>query len=399
MTRLFRSAWVIGRRDFTATVFSKAFIFFLVGPLFPILLGIIFGGIGAQVATQTEQPRIAVIASVAEFHKLSSGLADLREATGDRSPVELVWIPPRGNAQVQTDQLLKSADARVIAVLTGGLDHPRLTGAVDRDGRTAGQVKILLTAARAAGTGARQLEIQTTVRSTVSLNRSRSFVAQAGQFLVFFLTLILGTMTLSQLIEEKSNKVIEVLAAAVPIEAVFLGKLFAMLLTSIVGIAVWTAAAAATVELLAGGGGGSIPTPAVGMAGFIALSVIYFAMNYLLLGSVFLSIGAQASTAREVQILSMPVTFAQVLIFGFASAAVGKPDSPVAIAGAVFPLTSPLVMIERAAERPELWTHFVAVLWQSVWIGLVIFASARLFRRTVLKSGPARRAWWRRAVA
>ena len=46
-------------------------------------------------------------------------------------------------------------------------------------------------------------------------------------------------------------------------------------------------------------------------------------MNYLLLGAAFLTIGAQASTAREVQTMSMPVTFAQVLIFGFASTAIG----------------------------------------------------------------------------
>ena len=38
-------------------------------------------------------------------------------------------------------------------------------------------------------------------------------------------------------------------------------------------------------------------------------------MSYLLLGSIFLGIGAQASTAREVQTLSMPVTMAQVVIF------------------------------------------------------------------------------------
>jgi ABC-2 type transport system permease protein len=75
--------------------------------------------------------------------------------------------------------------------------------------------------------------------STGSTTRSRAITAQAGQIILFFLTIILATMILSQLIEEKSNKIIEVLAAAVPIEAIFLGKLFAMLATSVIGIAVW----------------------------------------------------------------------------------------------------------------------------------------------------------------
>jgi len=162
---------------------------------------------------------------------------------------------------------------------------------------------------------------------------------------VGFLTIILAGMTLSQLIEEKSNKVIEVLAAAVPIEAIFVGKLFAMLAASIVGIVVWVSTGVAAVSMLTAGGAGEIPTPAVGSGPFLILTVIYFAMNYLLLGSVFLSIGAQASTVREVQTLSMPVTVAQVLIFGFAALAIGSPDSPIAIGGALFPLSSPLVMV------------------------------------------------------
>ena len=50
MMRFLRSAFVIARRDFSATVLSKAFIFFLLAPLFPLLLGGVFGGIGARVA-------------------------------------------------------------------------------------------------------------------------------------------------------------------------------------------------------------------------------------------------------------------------------------------------------------------------------------------------------------
>ena len=60
---------------------------------------------------------------------------------------------------------------------------------------------------------------------------------------------------------------------------------------------------------------------------FILLGVVYFAMSYLLLGSIFLGIGGHASSAREVQTLSMPVTMAQVVIFAVASIAVGDPDS------------------------------------------------------------------------
>ena len=84
MMRFVRSAFVIARRDFAATVLSKAFIFFLLGPLFPLLLGGVFGGIGASVASQTEQPVVAVVVaaepSSTACRRRASSIAD---ALGD----------------------------------------------------------------------------------------------------------------------------------------------------------------------------------------------------------------------------------------------------------------------------------------------------------------------------
>lgn len=216
--------------------------------------------------------------------------------------------------------------------------------------------------------------------------------------ILFLLTILLAGMLLSQLIEEKSNKVIEVLAAAVPIDSIFLGKLVAMLAMSLLGIAVWTSAGIAAVVLFTGHGLSAMTSPAVGWPIFIALTFVYFAMSYLLLGSVFLGIGAQASTVREVQTLSMPVTMAQVLIFGLASAAVGNVNSPLGLGAAAFPLSSPYAMIARAAEQPQVWPHLVAIVWQLLWVAVFLRLASGLFRRSVLQSGPARR-WWRRRPA
>jgi ABC-2 type transport system permease protein len=86
----------------------------------------------------------------------------------------------------------------------------------------------------------------------------------------------------------------------------------------------------------------------------------------------------------------MPVTMAQVVIFAVASIAVGAPDSRQTIAAAVFPLSSPYVLIARAAELPGLWPHVVAVLWQLMWVALFLRVASGIFRRNVLKSGRVR---------
>ena len=126
---------------------------------------------------------------------------------------------------------------------------------------------------------------------------------------------------------------------------------------------------------------------AVGWPLFILLGVLYFAMAYLILGSLFLGIGAMASTVREVQTLSMPVTMLQMFVFGFAFYTVSKIGQPIEIVACIVPFTSPFAMLARAAQVPEIWPHFVALLGQGLFALLVVRISAMMFRRNVMKSG------------
>jgi ABC-2 type transport system permease protein len=395
MMRFLRSAFVIARRDFSATVLSKTFIFFLLGPLFPLLFGGVFGSIGARVASQTERPVVAVIAPQAEFQQLSAAREQMAEAIGDEALVKLVGYSPEPDPAGQQKRLLASRIPPVRAVLSGGLDKPKIVGSLGSDPGAVGQLKLMIANARA-GSAAEAPDIPVTnvAVSSGSLAKDRANTAQIAQVALFLLTLMLSTMVLSQLIEEKSNKVIEIIAAAMPIDAMFVGKLFAMLSASVLGLVVWIGSGALLIQLVKHGGVATLPTPAVGWPLFLALAVIYFAMNYLLFGAAFLMIGAQASTAREVQTLSMPVTFGQVLIFGFAATAIGDPNSTESLAAAIFPLSSPMTMLARGAEQPELWPHLVAIVWQALWVALILRLGAQLFRKTVLKSGP-RLPWWR----
>ena len=399
MRELIRSAFVIGRRDFTATVFSRSFLLFLLGPLFPVLMVAVFGGIGARVAGEAERPVIAVAMAGGDFARLEAAHGQLGRAVNEAALVRLTRVEPDADADALRRRLLTKQKPPVLGVLDGTLAAPRFIGAVNAEGSTVRQLRFLIDQARRAEStttpSGQPLHVTLTGRSAGSLSTARALTARAGQAILFLLTILLAGMLLSQLIEEKSNKVIEVLAAAVPVDAIFVGKLFAMLAMSLLGIAVWAVAGAAAIAAYSTQGIGGLPPPAVGWPAFLALVFVYFAMSYLLIGSAFLGVGAQASTVREVQTLSMPVTMAQVVIFAIASAAVGQPDSAVGLAAAAFPLSSPYAMIARAAESPAIWPHLVAIAWQALWVALILRIASRLFRRSVLNSGPKRK-WWRR---
>jgi ABC-2 type transport system permease protein len=391
MMGLFQSAWVVARRDFVATVATKAFLFFLAGPLFILGLSIWSGNVSAQMAEEDLRATVAIISGEAEFAAIEAAKARVEGSFRENELPDLVRYDADYVVEGQVRDLLASRDKQILAVLTGGLDQPKLTGAVGEDGSIRNQMTLIVNEARqqrALGSRLPPVEIafEQVEESAGSLAASRAITARMGQLALFFLTVFLASMLLSNLVEEKSNKVIEVLAAAIPVDAIFLGKLFAMLAVSLLGIAVWAATGLIAFEIWSEADT-TLPSPAVGWPMFVVLGLIYYASNYLLLGAVFLGIGSQASSVREVQTLSMPVTIGQVLIFIFASMAAGPYNSLIGIAAAVFPFSSPMAMMARAAQTPELWTHLAAIAWQALWVCLIVMLGAGLFRRNVLKSG------------
>jgi ABC-2 type transport system permease protein len=118
-------------------------------------------------------------------------------------------------------------------------------------------------------------------------------------------------------------------------------------------------------------------------------------MAYMLLGAVFLGVGAQASTMREIQMMSLPITMLQIGMFSLATAAAGDPGSNLARFAQVFPFSSPFAMAARGATDASLSPHLMAIPWQALWVGIVIWASARMFARGVLKSGGGWRSLFR----
>jgi ABC-2 type transport system permease protein len=284
--------------------------------------------------------------------------------------------------------LLERREGQLAAVVTGTLANPVLTAPEGNLDRWSGLVSLIAaTAARANPASYPTVGTIAVATSGASENRGRYEVARSAQVVLFMLIMLLAGMVLSNLVEEKGNKIIEILAAAIPMDAVFMGKLFAMLAISVVGITVW-GATGATLLALGGRSLSEFANPGVGWPLFFALGAAYFGMGYLLLGSIFLAVGSMAATVREVQTLSMPVTMSQILVFLFASMALNQPGGAVDYAAMIFPLSSPFAMLGHAAMDEALWPHVAALAWQALCVAVFIRLGAGLFRKRVLKSGP-----------
>ena len=398
MMSVFQAAWVIARRDFMASVYSRSFILFMLTPLLVVGFSILAGVVGARSAA-SDITVVAVTADTATGEALVEAREHLASLTTDRTFPKLERIDPAQDVRAQARQLISDPQKNLSAVISGTLAQPVVSGPPRIDDNVGERITLIIEQAqrnealRTAARGAQLAPIQRdqTSEAVGNLRDMRKNVARVGQFIVFFFTLLLATMLLSNLIEEKSNKVIEVLAAAVPLDAIFLGKLLAMLGVSLVGIALWAGmfglATAFSVQLMPEGMELPNISPAIGWPIYALLLPIYYTTNYMILGSLFLGIGGQANSVREVQTLNMPVTFLQMGVFVLAMTVIGNQGGTLPMIAYIFPFSSPLAMVAEAGQSDQLWPHLLAIPWQAFWVFLLIRISAAMFRRSVLKSG------------
>ncbi len=414
MTPFLKNMFVIARRDFLAIVATPTFLLFLLAPLFMVGMGLA-GGMGAsQLADSTRGTgRIVAVVDAADVEALRAADRRLRDAftRGDAPPPLEYRIAGQGAPDPLAITREKGTDT--YAVMTGPLASPRI---VERnaDGGSGRYLTLLVNQVlrdRAAG------EIAPAKPRFESIQRGGTSIAVqqslgfGAVFIIFLLTLLLAGQTVSSLAEEKGNKVIEILAAAVPRESVFLGKLLGFLGVAVLFIAFWMAmalaggliaamqidpAALATAQSASKAATALGAAPATGWPFFLGIGFVYFILSFLLLGAVFLGVGAQAATVREIQMLSLPITIFQVGMFSLSTAAASAPGSTLSTVAQIFPFSSPLAMAARAATDDSKAVHLLALGWQAIWVALVIFLSVRLFRAGVLSGGGGSWKFWRR---
>jgi len=397
-----RSIWaaslVIARRDFWATVKARSFIFFMITPLLVVGFAILTAVV--QSSNRDEGPKVAIVTDAETRDALIEARARLVAGTDEREFPRLERVDPAQVVWSEARALIGDDESDLSAVFSGTLDRPVLSGPERIDNAFVGKRMTLIIeeaqrnrvlAGAAPGSQPAAVERDVTAGAAGNLREVRTGVARFGQFIVFFMTLLLATMLLSNLIEEKSNKVIEVLAASVPLDAIFFGKLLAMLGVSLIGIALWggmaALAAAFSVQLMPAGFELPDISPAIGWPIYVLLLAVYFTTNYMILGSLFLGIGGQATSVREMQNLNMPVTFLQMGFFVLALTVVGGNLGLWQWAAFIIPFSSPMAMIAEAGQSATLWPHLLAIPWQAFWVFLLIRISAAMFRKTVLKSG------------
>jgi ABC-type Na+ efflux pump permease subunit len=217
-------------------------------------------------------------------------------------------------------------------------------------------------------------------RTNVAFNRMLPFMF-AG--LLVFGVMIGGQTLLTQTVEEKSNRVIEVLLSAVsPIE-LMAGKILGQMAVSMLVLALYI-------------GMGLFMLMSFAMFGLldpllILYLAVFFVISYLLFAAVFSAVGAAVNEMREAQSLMTPVMLTLMAPWMFASLIAREPNSTFSIALSLIPPVNTFAMMIRLASAtpPPTWQVLATMVIGLAAACAVVWFAAKVFKVGLLMHGKA----------
>jgi ABC-2 type transport system permease protein len=217
-------------------------------------------------------------------------------------------------------------------------------------------------------------------------------VAMVGSMAMILSLSIYGQWVLVGVVEEKANRVVELVLATVQPRHLLAGKVIGIGLLGLGQLALVSGLAAALVAA------GAYDAPAA-LGGSILLVVPWFALGFALYAVAFAAAGALASRQQDAQSAGQPVTITLVVSYLVSyMAVVANPSSTLSQVLTVLPPSAPIVLPARSAlVGVPLWMHALAVLLTLVSIYALVRFAGRVYSQGLLHSGPRLdpRAAWR----
>jgi len=416
---------LIIRREYVTRVRKKSFIIMTI--LGPLLMGGMIAGVAFLSAVDNEQRRIVVVDETHLFHEkfkndenttflyLDAPVDSLRSRSKEEGYFGILLIP----ASEKVDALEK-------AVTLYSEKQPSFT--------LIEKIKFILekeinTAKyAAAGIDPDKLEkIKTDVRvQTRDLQNNKTstplttVVGFVGGLLIYLFTFLYGAQVMRGVMEEKMNRIVEVIISSVKPMQLMMGKIIGVALVGLTQFLLWVILTTSIYSLVMSvaldpdksqmeqlmkmrtgqssmeGMSRTEMTPAqeiseaVSQINFplmIGSFIFFFLGGYLLYAALFAAIGSAVDSETDTQQFMLPVTIPLILAYVASANVIQNPDGPVGFWFSMIPFTSPIVMMVRlpfgvpwiqlAASMVFLILGFLGTTW----------LAARIYRVGILMYG------------
>lgn len=234
--------------------------------------------------------------------------------------------------------------------------------------------------------------------SSVQLSRSGQ-QKKGGElnFIVAFLfgallvipTLVFGQDIMRGIVQEKADRVVEVLVSSMTPMQLLTGKILGLAAVGLTQIFVWL-----TMLGLVGGFGATVLAVAdINIGQFVRPAVfgyflLFYVLGYLTYVCVYAIAGAACNTDREAQQFIGPVVLVMMMPWILMMPIVLNPDAPFAVAFSMAPVFAPMTMFVRLmVSEPPVWHVLVAIAVSIATIAAFFWVTAKIFRVGILSYG------------
>lgn len=223
-------------------------------------------------------------------------------------------------------------------------------------------------------------------------------------FLLYLVMVIYGVMVMRGVIEEKSNRIAEVIVSSVRPFQLMMGKIVGIALVGLTQFAAWIVLAAIGISVIhsvagtdvasaaqSSGNGVNFSTLFSGVSNLplpliLAGTIFFFLFGYLMYASLFAAIGSAAGEETD-QSLSFIGTMPIIISFLIMTSILNDPNSHFAVICSLIPFFAPIVMTARLAFDPPLWQVLLSmVLLIATFLGMV-WAAGKIYRTGILLYG------------
>jgi len=203
----------------------------------------------------------------------------------------------------------------------------------------------------------------------------------ASMLLLLIASMTGGQYLLTTTIEEKSNRVVEVLLSAVSPMELMTGKIVGQMG---VGLSLLTVYNSVGIMALIYFNRGDLVSPMT-----LVYFFIFFIMAYFMFASLMAAIGAAVNDLREAQSLMTPVMIMMIMPYIFFMPVIRAPNSMFSTVMSMIPPISPFIMIMRVAstDPPPTWQVLLAILINALGVIFFLWFAAKVFRVGLLMFG------------
>lgn len=236
-----------------------------------------------------------------------------------------------------------------------------------------------------------ELDLVKVSSSGETQDNGQSVLVQISIVMILYITLVVyGVMTMRSVVEEKTTRIVEILASSVKPAQLLTGKIVGIAAVGLTQYLIWILLVGVATSFSAAMGvsfSTRVQHLHLPMADLI-YPLVYFLAGYFLYASFYAAIGSMVSSEEESQQVQMPLTLLLVACFILYPIIQRAPNSPLAIALTLFPFSSPILMVYRiTVQTPPFWQIALSLAICVATTAAVIQLSARIYRVGILMYG------------